>query len=158
MTFDPTRNFTPREVVSELDRYIIGQKAAKRSVAIALRNRWRRQKVEEELRALGQESLGLSKFYATGIIVPDYLEIQVIYQMEVSEDGGSTFELKKDLVWSVEKIWVVPPDQYWGLADQFTGRKYEWVVFIEEIVTEADGSQIGRPVSELSDSLTFLWQ
>ncbi len=57
-----------------------------------------------------------------------------------------------------DNFWVVPPDQYWGLADQFTGRKYEWVVFIEEIVTEADGSQIGRPVSELSDSLTFLWQ
>ncbi len=41
---------TPREIVSELDRYIIGQNAAKRSVAIALRNRWRRQQVSEELR------------------------------------------------------------------------------------------------------------
>ena len=36
---------TPREIVSELDRYIVGQKAAKRAVAIALRNRWRRQQV-----------------------------------------------------------------------------------------------------------------
>ncbi len=43
-------NFTPREIVSELDRYIIGQNAAKRAVAIALRNRWRRQNVPEELR------------------------------------------------------------------------------------------------------------
>jgi len=42
--------FTPREVVSELDRYIVGQGAAKRAVAIALRNRWRRQQVEGELR------------------------------------------------------------------------------------------------------------
>ena len=41
---------TPREIVSELDRYIIGQHAAKRSVAIALRNRWRRQQVPPELR------------------------------------------------------------------------------------------------------------
>jgi ATP-dependent HslUV protease ATP-binding subunit HslU len=44
------RSFTPREVVSELDRYIVGQGNAKRSVAIALRNRWRRQRVEGDLR------------------------------------------------------------------------------------------------------------
>jgi len=42
--------FTPREVVSELDRYIVGQRAAKRAVAIALRNRWRRLRVPPELR------------------------------------------------------------------------------------------------------------
>lgn len=44
------RIFTPREIVSELDRYIIGQQKAKRAVAIALRNRWRRQNVPPELR------------------------------------------------------------------------------------------------------------
>ena len=44
------KSFTPREVVSELDRYIVGQGEAKRAVAIALRNRWRRQQVPEELR------------------------------------------------------------------------------------------------------------
>jgi ATP-dependent HslUV protease ATP-binding subunit HslU len=41
---------TPREIVSELDRYIVGQREAKRAVAIALRNRWRRQQVSEDLR------------------------------------------------------------------------------------------------------------
>lgn len=41
-------NFTPREIVSELDRYIIGQNDAKRAVAVALRNRWRRQQVEND--------------------------------------------------------------------------------------------------------------
>ena len=50
MSITADRNFTPREVVSELDRYIVGQGAAKRSVAIALRNRWRRQRVPVELR------------------------------------------------------------------------------------------------------------
>ncbi|MCZ6805814.1 MAG: ATP-dependent protease ATPase subunit HslU [Deltaproteobacteria bacterium] len=43
-------NFTPRETVGELDRYIIGQDKAKRAVAIALRNRWRRQQVTNDLR------------------------------------------------------------------------------------------------------------
>src|SRR3970040_1527854 len=41
---------TPRQIVAELDRYIIGQKEAKRAGAIALRNRWRRQKLHPELR------------------------------------------------------------------------------------------------------------
>ena len=41
---------TPRQIVAELDKYIVGQDAAKKAVAISLRNRWRRQKVEEELR------------------------------------------------------------------------------------------------------------
>jgi ATP-dependent HslUV protease ATP-binding subunit HslU len=45
-----TPMYTPREIVSELDRYIIGQNQAKRAVAIALRNRWRRQRVPAELR------------------------------------------------------------------------------------------------------------
>ncbi len=48
---DPSkRELTPRAVVQELDKYIIGQDAAKKSVAIALRNRWRRQQVPENLR------------------------------------------------------------------------------------------------------------
>jgi len=45
-----TSFFTPREIVSELDRYIVGQGDAKRAVAIALRNRWRRQQLAPELR------------------------------------------------------------------------------------------------------------
>ena len=45
-----SNSFTPREIVSELDRYIVGQADAKRAVAIALRNRWRRQQLPPELR------------------------------------------------------------------------------------------------------------
>src|SRR3954465_15863787 len=41
---------TPRQIVAELDKYIVGQDKAKRAVAIALRNRWRRQRVDEDLR------------------------------------------------------------------------------------------------------------
>src|SRR5690606_16064112 len=43
------RNMTPREIVAELDKYIIGQKDAKKNVAIALRNRWRRMNVKSEI-------------------------------------------------------------------------------------------------------------
>ena len=43
-------DLTPREIVSELDRFIIGQKDAKRAVAVALRNRWRRKQLSDDLR------------------------------------------------------------------------------------------------------------
>ncbi len=46
----PVKSFSPREIVSELDRYIVGQNAAKRAVAVALRNRWRRLQLSDELR------------------------------------------------------------------------------------------------------------
>src|SRR5215471_10015281 len=44
------QNLTPREIVAELDRHIVGQDDAKRAVAIAIRNRWRRQQLDDELR------------------------------------------------------------------------------------------------------------
>ena len=49
-TIDLSKEPSPREIVKELDRYIVGQKKAKKSVAISLRNRWRRQNVPEEIR------------------------------------------------------------------------------------------------------------
>ena len=43
-------NFSPREIVSELDKFIIGQNNAKKAVAVALRNRWRRKQLPENLK------------------------------------------------------------------------------------------------------------
>ena len=50
MSIPDATSFTPREIVSELDRYIVGQDDAKRAVAIALRNRWRRQQLDDNMR------------------------------------------------------------------------------------------------------------
>jgi ATP-dependent HslUV protease ATP-binding subunit HslU len=44
------KNFTPKEIVSELNKHIVGQESAKKSVAIALRNRWRRKQLDENLK------------------------------------------------------------------------------------------------------------
>ena len=44
------QHLTPRQIVSELDRYIVGQNDAKRAVAVAIRNRWRRQQLPEPMR------------------------------------------------------------------------------------------------------------
>lgn len=45
-----TNNFTPRQIVAELDKYVIGQSEAKKMVAIALRNRWRAKQLPEDVR------------------------------------------------------------------------------------------------------------
>lgn len=50
ITSELERNLRPSEVVAELDRHIVGQMDAKRAVAIAMRNRWRRKQLPEELR------------------------------------------------------------------------------------------------------------
>src|SRR5262245_9730635 len=47
---EEVEELTPRQIVEELDKYVIGQKDAKRAVAIALRNRWRRWRIEEDIR------------------------------------------------------------------------------------------------------------
>ena len=44
------KDLTPRMIVAELDRYIIGQEEAKRAVAVAIRNRWRRQQLADDMR------------------------------------------------------------------------------------------------------------
>ena len=59
------KNRTPREIVAELNRYIVGQDAAKRAVAIALRNRYRRAQLPEEVRedVIPKNILGTSGAY-----------------------------------------------------------------------------------------------
>lgn len=57
-----------------------------------------------------------------------------------------------------DNLWIVPADQYWGLADEFTGRRYEWYVYVEEITTDPGSRQTAQPVSEVSDKSSFLWQ
>ncbi|MFB6262921.1 MAG: ATP-dependent protease ATPase subunit HslU [Bradymonadaceae bacterium] len=50
MDIEASYDMTPREIVEQLDRFIVGQEKAKRAVAVAMRNRWRRQQIDEELR------------------------------------------------------------------------------------------------------------
>ena len=65
-------SLSPREIVSELDRYVIGQKQAKKAVAIALRNRWRRQALTDELKdeVLPKNILMIGP---TGLVKPKFL-------------------------------------------------------------------------------------
>ena len=101
--------FTPREIVSELDRHIIGQKDAKRAVAIALRNRWRRKQVEPPLRdeitpknilMIGPTGVGkteISRRLAKLAHAP-FLKVEATKFTEVGYVGRDVDQIVRDLV------------------------------------------------------------
>jgi ATP-dependent HslUV protease ATP-binding subunit HslU len=102
-------NFSPREIVSELDRYIIGQADAKRAVAIALRNRWRRQQLDEDMREevlpknilmIGPTGVGkteISRRLAKLANAP-FLKVEATKFTEVGYVGRDVDQIVRDLV------------------------------------------------------------
>ncbi|HWV50970.1 ATP-dependent protease ATPase subunit HslU [Pseudorhodoplanes sp.] len=102
-------DFSPREIVSELDRYIIGQHDAKRAVAIALRNRWRRLQLDEKLREevlpknilmIGPTGVGkteISRRLAKLAGAP-FLKIEATKFTEVGYVGRDVEQIVRDLV------------------------------------------------------------
>ncbi|HEY1584587.1 MAG TPA: ATP-dependent protease ATPase subunit HslU [Polyangia bacterium] len=105
---DP-RSLTPRAIVEELDRYIVGQKAAKRAVAIALRNRWRRQQVAPELRdeiapkniiMIGPTGVGKTEIARrlAKLVSAPFLKIEASKFTEVGYVGRDVDSIVRDLV------------------------------------------------------------
>src|SRR4029079_59111 len=102
-------SFSPREIVSELDRFIIGQKDAKRAVAIALRNRWRRQQLKGQMREevlpknilmIGPTGVGkteISRRLARRAGAP-FLKIEATKFTEVGYVGRDVDSIVRDLV------------------------------------------------------------
>jgi ATP-dependent HslUV protease ATP-binding subunit HslU len=101
--------FSPREIVSELDRYIVGQDDAKRAVAIALRNRWRRQQLSEDLREevqpknilmIGPTGVGkteISRRLARLAAAP-FVKVEATKFTEVGYVGRDVEQIIRDLV------------------------------------------------------------
>ena len=102
-------NFSPREIVSELDRFIVGQNKAKRAVAIALRNRWRRQQLQGSLREevlpknilmIGPTGVGkteISRRLAQLAGAP-FLKVEATKFTEVGYVGRDVEQIVRDLV------------------------------------------------------------
>ncbi|MBT5956480.1 MAG: ATP-dependent protease ATPase subunit HslU [Candidatus Marinimicrobia bacterium] len=100
---------TPKKIVRELDKYIIGQSSAKRSVAIALRNRWRRQQVDEPLREeispnniilIGSTAVGkteISRRLATLVNAP-FVKVEASKFTEVGYVGRDVESMIRDLI------------------------------------------------------------
>ena len=105
---------TPREIVSELDRHIIGQNDAKRAVAIALRNRWRRQQVEDQLRGeitpknilmIGPTGVGKTEIARRLAKLADapFIKVEATKFTEVGYVGKDVDTIIRDLVESAVK-------------------------------------------------------
>jgi len=103
------KNFTPREIVDSLDRFIIGQDQAKRCVAIALRNRWRRQQVPKELRdeiapkniiMMGPTGVGKTEIARRLATLADspFLKVEATKFTEVGYVGRDVESIVRDLV------------------------------------------------------------
>ncbi len=102
-------DLTPREIVSELDRFIVGQKDAKRAVAVALRNRWRRKQLEDDLRdevypknilMIGPTGVGkteISRRLAKLARAP-FLKVEATKFTEVGYVGRDVEQIIRDLV------------------------------------------------------------
>ncbi|MEK8032044.1 ATP-dependent protease ATPase subunit HslU [Ideonella sp. DXS29W] len=102
-------SMTPREIVSELDRHIVGQQEAKRAVAIALRNRWRRQHVEAGLRAeitpknilmIGPTGVGKTEIARRLAKLADapFIKVEATKFTEVGYVGKDVDSIVRDLV------------------------------------------------------------
>ena len=101
--------FSPREIVSELDRFIVGQKDAKRAVAIALRNRWRRQQLPEDLRdevlpknilMIGPTGVGKTEIARrlAKLAQAPFLKVEATKFTEVGYVGRDVEQIVRDLV------------------------------------------------------------
>ncbi len=102
-------SFSPREIVSELDRHIVGQADAKRAVAIALRNRWRRQQLPEELREevlpknilmIGPTGIGKTEIARrlAKLAQAPFIKVEATKFTEVGYVGRDVEQIVRDLV------------------------------------------------------------
>ncbi len=102
-------NFSPREIVSELDRFIVGQDDAKRAVAIALRNRWRRQQLDDDLREevlpknilmIGPTGVGKTEIARrlARLAQAPFLKVEATKFTEVGYVGRDVEQIVRDLV------------------------------------------------------------
>src|SRR3954447_9196241 len=102
-------NLTPKEIVAELDNYIVGQGDAKRAVAVAVRNRWRRQQLPEELRAdvspknilmIGPTGVGKTEIARrlAGLTGAPFIKVEATKYTEVGYHGRDVESMIRDLL------------------------------------------------------------
>src|SRR5450432_4902 len=103
------QNLTPRQIVAELDKYIVGQAAAKRAVAVAVRNRWRRQQVAQAMRQdvspknilmIGPTGVGKTEIARrlAGLVNAPFIKVEATKYTEVGYHGRDVESMVRDLL------------------------------------------------------------
>ncbi len=99
----------------------------------------------------GQQQELMLQWADMGELGPDeFYAVRLVWEQDGQAAYGGT-NIKGN-------FWIIPPETYWGLADEFTGRRYEWYVYIEEVTVDENGQQVSRSLSDVSNRSTFLWQ
>jgi len=103
------QNLTPRQIVAELDKYIVGQSDAKRAVAVAVRNRWRRQQLPEQMRQdvapknilmIGPTGVGKTEIARrlAGLTGAPFIKVEATKYTEVGYHGRDVESMIRDLL------------------------------------------------------------
>ena len=150
------KNLTPKQVVRELNRYIIGQKRAKKAVAIALRNRWRRQQVEKPLRdeinpnniiLIGSTGVGkteISRRLATLVKAP-FVKVEASKFTEVGYVGRDVESMIRDLTEvSIKQVKLEKEKEFKSKAKKLANDKIMQILFPRTEVDPNDKEKSSR--------------
>ena len=149
-------NLTPKQIVRELDKFIIGQKRAKKAVAIALRNRWRRQQVEKPLRneinpnniiLIGSTGVGkteISRRLATLVNAP-FVKVEASKFTEVGYVGRDVESMIRDLTEvSVKQVKIEREKEVKHQASRLADDKLMDLLFPRTKIDEEDKEKLKR--------------
>src|SRR5947208_7561339 len=120
------QNLTPKQIVAELDKYIVGQSDAKRAVAVAIRNRWRRQQLDESMRQdvwpkniimIGPTGVGKTEIARrlAGLTAAPFIKVEATKYTEVGYHGRDVESMIRDLLDSA--IALVRDEMTLGVKD-----------------------------------------
>ncbi len=142
------KEYTPKEIVRELDRFIVGQDKAKRSVAIALRNRWRRQQVADEMRdeivpnniiLIGPTGVGKTEIARrlANLAQAPFIKVEASKFTEVGYVGRDVESIIRDLTdFAVNMVRNEREEEVLELAERLAEERLLDILFPDELTSE----------------------
>ncbi|MBN2780948.1 MAG: ATP-dependent protease ATPase subunit HslU [Candidatus Marinimicrobia bacterium] len=163
------RSLTPKEIVQELDRYVIGQNKAKRSVAIALRNRWRRQQADESIRneimpnniiMIGPTGVGKTEIARrlASLAQSPFIKVEATKFTEVGYVGRDVESIVRDLTYmAVDMVEKEHADLVKQRAEEQADARIMDLLFPVEPASNIDDEERGR-INKTRDRLRVMYE
>jgi ATP-dependent HslUV protease ATP-binding subunit HslU len=165
------KELTPKQIVGELDKYIIGQEKAKKAVAIALRNRWRRQQVEGEIRdeilpnniiMIGPTGVGKTEIARrlSQLANAPFIKVEASKFTEVGYVGRDVESMVRDLVdLAVTTLKRVRGEEVRAKAEKIAEERILDLLLPKPSLKSSDTKMIGpTPVDDSEDNLAEKWE